>query len=100
MVLRPEGMVRQKRTCHQDSHLPCWAVAASLAMTLDGLQGDLGTAEICLTDQSELIMHCLQVVDYDLFVLPFLSAPMAKGHTGKVMKCIWVMNACQAHDLG
>ena len=44
-------------------------------------------------------MYCLEVVDDCALILALLPTPRAVGHPIEVVQCVWIMYACQAHNL-
>ena len=44
-------------------------------------------------------MHCPEVVDECALILALLPALRAVGDPMEVVQCIWIMYACQAHNL-
>ena len=66
----------------------CWWVAALLAVTLDGLRCDQGTAEGLLAHQAQLVMHHGQMVDHNSFILSFFPTPRAMDYPIEMMECV------------
>ena len=67
---------------HQD--LPPQGQTVLLAMVADGLQCDGWTAKTFLTYETQLVMHCPQVVDNSTFILNLIPTPGAVGQPVEV----------------
>ena len=68
-------------------------------MVADGLQHDGWAAKAFLTYETQLVMHCLLVVDNGALVFTLFPAPGAVGQPIEVAECIWIVYAHQPHYL-
>ena len=72
-----------------DNTLICASIASMLA---EGVQCHCGTTEALVTNETQPVMYCPQVVGDSPLVLSVLSTPRAVSITGKMLEGIGVMD--------
>ena len=76
-------------TLSGDNALICASMASMLA---EGVRCHCGTIETLVTNESQPVMYCPQVVNDGPLVLSILSTPRAVSITGKMLEGIGVMD--------